>query len=103
MAAADMHGRKAAADPDDRVEIERGDEGQPLRQRPRLLADLAGPQRQRPARGEPGEVAEVLPGVTVEMDGYAVELRAEPDSVEGRLFVFEEDEFEERSWELVAE
>jgi hypothetical protein len=50
---------------------------------------------------ESGETAALFPGVTVRADGYAVEVEADPEEVEGRVFVFEEDEFGERSFELV--
>lgn len=50
---------------------------------------------------EPGEQAEVVPGVTIRQDGYAVEVDADPATVGGRVFVFEEDETGERSFEAV--
>lgn len=50
---------------------------------------------------EPGEQAEVVPGVRIRQDGYAVEVDADPSTVEGRVFVFEEDETGERSFEAV--
>lgn len=49
-----------------------------------------------------GETAEVFPGVTVEADGYAVEVGANPEVTRGRVFVFVEDEMGERSYELVG-
>lgn len=52
---------------------------------------------------DPGEAAEPFPGVTVRLDGYAVEVEADPDEARGRVFVFEEDELGERSFELFAE
>jgi len=52
---------------------------------------------------DPGEAAEPFPGVTVQLDGYAVEVEADPDEARGRVFVFEEDELGERSFELFAE
>lgn len=50
---------------------------------------------------EPGEEAEPLPGVTVRMDGHAAVVDADPAAVDGRVFVFEEDQLGERSVELV--
>lgn len=50
---------------------------------------------------DPGEEEELFPGVTVRLDGYAVEVDADPDVVGGRIFVFEETEFGERSYEIV--
>lgn len=52
---------------------------------------------------DPGEEEELFPGVTARMDGYAVEVEADPDAAGGRVFVFEEDELDERSYEMVAE
>jgi len=52
---------------------------------------------------EPGQDAELFPGVTVRLDGYAVEVEADPDVTRGRVFVFVEDELGERSFELFAE
>lgn len=51
---------------------------------------------------EPGEETELFPGVSVRMDGYAVEVEADPEEARGRVFVFEEDELGERSFELFA-
>ena len=48
-----------------------------------------------------GEVRQPFPGVEVERDGHAHVVTADPDAVEGRTFVFAEDEFEELSYELV--
>jgi hypothetical protein len=50
---------------------------------------------------EPGESEELFPGVTVRADGYAVEVDADPETADARVFVFEEDELGERSYELV--
>lgn len=50
---------------------------------------------------EPEASAEPFPGVTVRMDGHAAVVDAEPAAVDGRVFVFEEDQFGERSVELV--
>jgi len=52
---------------------------------------------------EPGETTEIFPGVTVEMDGYAAEITADPEIARGRVFVFEEDETREYSFELFAD
>ncbi|RBI64586.1 hypothetical protein DMJ13_08950 [halophilic archaeon] len=52
---------------------------------------------------EPGEEEELFPGVTVRADGYAVEVEADPEVARGRVFVFEEDERGERSFEFVPE
>jgi len=47
-----------------------------------------------------GETTTLFPGVAVECTGMREEVRVNTD-VEGRVFVFEEDQFEERSYELV--
>jgi hypothetical protein len=52
---------------------------------------------------EPGEEEELFPGVTVRVDGYAVEVEADPEVARGRVFVFEEDELGEQSYEIVNE
>ncbi|WP_458188690.1 DUF5796 family protein [Haladaptatus sp. NG-WS-4] len=52
---------------------------------------------------EPGEEEELFPGVTVRSEGYAVEVEADPEIARGRVFVFEEDEMGERSFEFVNE
>ncbi|MFB6111443.1 MAG: DUF5796 family protein [Halobacteriaceae archaeon] len=49
---------------------------------------------------EDGETEELFPGVTVEADGYAIEVSADPAVAGGRVFVFVEDELGERSYEL---
>lgn len=51
---------------------------------------------------EPGEESELVPGVVVFVDGHVVEVLADPDVVDGRVFVFEEDELGERAVELVS-
>lgn len=51
---------------------------------------------------EKGETEELFPGVTVTLDGYAVEVEADPKTAGGRVFVFEEDELGERMFELYA-
>lgn len=52
---------------------------------------------------EKGETEAVFPGVSVTLDGYAIEVTADPAEAGGRVFVFEEDELGERKFELVAE
>ena len=52
---------------------------------------------------DPGEEEELFPGVEVRVDGYAVEIEADPEAARGRVFVFEEDELGEESYELVSE
>ncbi|NHN59245.1 MULTISPECIES: DUF5796 family protein [Halorussus] len=52
---------------------------------------------------DPGEEEELFPGVTVRMDGYAIEIEADPETARGRVFVFEEDELGEQSYEMVDE
>lgn len=49
------------------------------------------------------ETEELFPGVTVRMDGLAAIVEAGPELVDGRVFVFEEDEMSERSFEIVPE
>ncbi|MFC7154707.1 DUF5796 family protein [Halomarina halobia] len=49
-----------------------------------------------------GEESSVFPGVTVRQRPYRVEVEADLDEVDGRVFVFAEDETGEFSWELVA-
>ena len=49
-----------------------------------------------------GEETELFPGVRVRMEGYAVEVEADPSTVNGRVFVFEEDEMGERAYEIVG-
>ncbi|MFB6295885.1 MAG: DUF5796 family protein [Halobacteriales archaeon] len=51
---------------------------------------------------EPGEETELFPGVEARADGYAVEIDADPDLAGGRVFVFEENELGERSYEIVG-
>jgi len=48
-----------------------------------------------------GESRQPFPGVAVERDGHAHVVTADPETVDGRAFVFAEDEFEELSYELV--
>ncbi len=50
---------------------------------------------------EPGEEEDLFPGVTARADGHAVEVEADPEAAGGRVFVFEEDELGERSFELI--
>jgi len=51
----------------------------------------------------PGDETTVFPGVTVSRGDLRVEVEADVDAVDGRVFVFAEDEMGERSYELVAE
>jgi hypothetical protein len=48
-----------------------------------------------------GESEVLFPGVVVERDGYHHRVEADPSVVDGRVFVFVEDEFGESSYELV--
>ncbi len=43
----------------------------------------------------------LFPGVTVRTEGYSVRVEADHDLLEGRVFVFAEDELSEHSYELV--
>ena len=52
---------------------------------------------------DPGESEELFPGVTVRAEGYAVEVSADPETADARVFVFEEDELGERSYEIVGD
>lgn len=51
---------------------------------------------------EPGERTELFPGVSARADGHAIEVTATPGAAGGRVFVFEENELGERSYEIVA-
>jgi len=51
----------------------------------------------------PGEEESLFPGVDVRMDGYAIEVAADPEVARGRVFVFEEDQLGESSYEFVTE
>ena len=48
------------------------------------------------------EETSIFPGVTVRDTDPRVEIEADPETARGRVFVFEEDEIAERSYELVA-
>ena len=50
---------------------------------------------------EPDESQEVFPGVTVSTEGYSVYVEANLEAVDGRVFVFAEDEMSEHSYEIV--
>ena len=50
-----------------------------------------------------GESTTLFPGVTAEKAQHRITLRVDHTHVDGRVFVFEEDQFQERSVELVAE
>ncbi|MFC6732985.1 MULTISPECIES: DUF5796 family protein [unclassified Haladaptatus] len=49
------------------------------------------------------EETSIFPGVTIrDAGGYRVEVEADPETVRGRVFVFEEDDMGERSFEIVS-
>ena len=50
-----------------------------------------------------GDREELFPGVVAERDGYYYHVEAEPDLVDGRVFVFVEDQFGETTYEIVGE
>ncbi len=50
-----------------------------------------------------GEETSVFPGVTVQEADMRITVRADLDLVDGRVFVFAEDEMGESSWELVED
>ncbi|MUV90543.1 hypothetical protein GJ629_12050 [Halapricum sp. CBA1109] len=50
-----------------------------------------------------GEQASVFPGVTVERTGFRFAVDVDWGALEGRVFVFEEDEMGEASYEIVPE
>jgi hypothetical protein len=50
-----------------------------------------------------GEETTVFPGVTVRESQMRIDVEMDTDAVDGRVFVFEEDELGERSFELVPE
>ena len=52
---------------------------------------------------ESGESAELFDGVRATVDGLAVEVTADLDRIDGRVFVFEEDELGEEMYELRAD
>ena len=49
-----------------------------------------------------GETESLFPGVEATNKGYRVEVRADPETAMGRVFVFVEDEMGEASYEIVA-
>jgi hypothetical protein len=49
------------------------------------------------------ETVQVFPGVEAARDGQAHVIEADPEVVDGRVFVFVEDQFGETSYELLAE
>jgi len=51
---------------------------------------------------EDGAAESLFPGVTAHVDAHRVEVEADVDAVDGRVFVFAEDDTGERSYELVA-
>ncbi|ELZ14207.1 hypothetical protein C479_00717 [Halovivax asiaticus JCM 14624] len=52
---------------------------------------------------EQGERSVLFPGVSAAAEGHSVTVSVEPAVVDGRVFVFAEDEFSERAYELVTE
>ncbi|MCU4744403.1 DUF5796 family protein [Halobacteria archaeon AArc-m2/3/4] len=46
---------------------------------------------------------ELFPGVTVSTEGYSIIVEAEMELVDGRVFVFAEDEMSEHAYEIVGE
>ncbi|WP_254862715.1 DUF5796 family protein [Halovivax gelatinilyticus] len=48
------------------------------------------------------EESELFSGVTAEVEGYSVTVSADLDVVDGRVFVFAEDEVSEHAYELVS-
>ncbi|GAB3035473.1 DUF5796 family protein [Natronobiforma cellulositropha] len=51
---------------------------------------------------EPDDEEELFPGVHVATAGYSVRVEADLEVVDGRVFVFAEDEVSEHAYELVA-
>lgn len=51
---------------------------------------------------EPGESRTTFPGVEVQRNDLRYEIDVDDALVDGRVFVFEEDQFEEQSYELTA-
>ncbi len=49
---------------------------------------------------EPGDQRTLFPGVEVERTGLRCEITLDDDLVDGRVFVFEEDQFAEHAYEL---
>lgn len=49
---------------------------------------------------ESADRREVFPGVECQKDGYAIVVDADPTMVDGRVFVFAEDEFSEHAYEI---
>jgi hypothetical protein len=50
-----------------------------------------------------GEETSIFPGVTVQESEMRIVVRADLDTVDGRVFVFAEDETSEHSWEVVED
>mgnify|MGYP000265357410 CR=1 FL=1 len=50
-----------------------------------------------------GDAETLFPGVVARVESHRVEVAVDPGAVDGRVFVFEEDELGERSYEVVAE
>ncbi|WP_135661616.1 DUF5796 family protein [Halorhabdus rudnickae] len=52
---------------------------------------------------DPEEATTVFPGVRAESHSHRVEITVDFDALDGRVFVFEEDEMGERSFEIVPD
>ena len=50
-----------------------------------------------------GDETTLFPGVTVQSAAYSIRVDADLEVVDGRVFVFAEDEFSEHAYELVSE
>jgi len=50
-----------------------------------------------------GDEESLFPGVVAHVDSHRVEVDVDTAAVDGRVFVFEEDELDERSYEIVAD
>lgn len=49
------------------------------------------------------DTEEIFPGVTVETEAYSIRVEPAHERIDGRVFVFAEDELSEHAYELVAE
>jgi hypothetical protein len=52
---------------------------------------------------EDGGIESLFPGVTARVVGHRVEVEVDFETTDGRVFVFEEDEMGEQSYEIVAD
>ena len=52
---------------------------------------------------ERGERVEIFPGVSAILEGYRVTVEADLDLVDGRVFVFAEDDVREHAYELIED